>query len=125
MKDFLGTSLAFPIRPDGNGGLALVSGEDAVDDSIKAIILTQKGSHLMEPWLGWDIAVFSHVTNLYVIAAKIKEAIIAGEDRVDPDKLFVEVTLDEGTGELQVAISRTIIGAYTSRTLQFGFRDLD
>ena len=52
MNTFLGTSVAFPIRPNGRGGIAIGSGVAAVEDSLRAIISSMRGSHLFEPWLG-------------------------------------------------------------------------
>lgn len=121
VNKFLGTALAFPPRPDGRGGMALVSDEAAVEDSIRAIIESPKGSHLMEPWLGWPIALFKHASNLYAIAEVIKQAIIAGDDRVEPDSLQVDVELGDD-GEMRTAVTYSIRGQYDSRTLQHGFR---
>jgi hypothetical protein len=121
---FLGTSLAFPFRFDGKGGLATVSDEEAVEHCIRAIIESPKGSHLMEPWLGWPIAVFQHANNLYAIAEVIKQAVLAGEDRVDPQSLQVDVEIDD-SGELRTSITYSIRGEYDSRTLQHGFRVIE
>lgn len=124
MRDTLGTSVAFPLRPDGRGGIALARGVDAVEDSIRAIISSVRGSHQFEPWLGVPLFVFRPIEDLLAIAEIFREAIIDAEDRVDPATLRVEVEIsDEGT--MQVAISYQIDGRQGERTLQQGFRTLD
>ena len=124
MNTFLGTSLAFPIRPNGRGGIATVSGVAAVEDSLRAIISSMRGSHLFEPWLGVPPFVFRPIEDLLAIAEIFKDAIADAEDRVDPAVLEVEVAIgDEGL--VQVAVTYDIKGDATPRTLQQGFRLLE
>src|ERR1041384_8391666 len=98
MISFLGTALAYPLRPDGRGGLALVSGVDAVEDSIRAIIESLRGSHLLEPWLGLPSFLFQPIEDLGAIAEVIKDAIVDGDDRVEPRSLRVGVGINDGGG---------------------------
>ena len=124
MNTFWGTSVAFPIRPNGRGGIATVSGVAAVEDSLRAIISSMRGSHLFEPWLGVPPFVFRPIEDLLAIAEIFKDAIADAEDRVDPATLEVEVAIgDEGV--MQVAITYDINGDGTPRTLQQGFRLLE
>lgn len=124
MKSFLGTSVAFPLRPNGRGGLVLAEGVEAVEDSIRAIIESMKGSHLMEPWLGLPSWLFKPMGDLQAVAYVVKQAIIAGDDRVDPTR--IEVNADIGDdGQLQIAVNYSVSGTFTTRTLQHGFRLLD
>jgi hypothetical protein len=124
MKSFLGTSVAFPFRPDGRGGLALSVGVEAVEDSIRAIIESMKGSHLFEPWLGLPSWLFKPMGDVQAIAYVVKQAIIEGDDRVDPAR--IEVNADIGDdGKMQIVVSYAVLGDFTSRTLQQGFRLLD
>lgn len=121
--DFLGTAVAFPMRPNGRGGLVLVSGVEAVEDSIRAIISTMRGSFQMQPWMGLPPFIFKPISDLYAVAEIIKDAIVAGDSRVDPDSLHVEVAIgDEGV--MQVAVNYSVRGEATVRTLQRGFRTL-
>jgi hypothetical protein len=119
----LGTAVAFPLRPDGRGGIATVSGVDAVEDSLRAIIETIRGSHLFNPFLGLPAFVFQPIQDLAAVSEVIKDAIIDGDDRVDPDRLYVEVGIDE-SGFMPVAITYSILGDATERTLHHGFRVL-
>src|SRR5436305_2789817 len=96
MSDFLGRAVAFPFRANGRGGLALVEGADAVEDSIRAIIETLKGSHMFNPFLGLPSWVFQPIQDLQAIAVVVKESIVDGEDRVDPQRIEVDATIDDG-----------------------------
>jgi hypothetical protein len=100
MRDFLGTSVAFPMRPDGRGGLALSVGVEAVEDSLRAIIVTMKGAHQLEPWLGIPIFVFEPMPST---------------------KAAAEVAIGDG-GLCQVTIVYQVLGDATTRTLAQGFR---
>jgi phage baseplate assembly protein W len=122
-SDPLGTSLAFPLRLDGRGGLALSSGVASVEDSLRAIILSPKGSHQLEPWLGLPLFVFQPMPSTRAAAEAVKAALIAGEDRVDPDFLEVEVAIgDEGIAAVTVVYQ--VKDDATERTLALGFREL-
>ena len=51
--DFIGRGWAFPVRPDKTGGIALVSRERELAESIELILRTPKGDRPMRPriWL--------------------------------------------------------------------------
>ena len=125
ITDSLGTSLAFPLRPDGAGGLAVVSGVDAVEDSITAIINSLKASHLFEPWLGLPSFVLKPASHVVAISQAIKDALINGEDRIDPETIKVSVgSGDLDAGSLSVSVTYSIPGDATTRTLETGYRVL-
>lgn len=123
MADFLGTALAFPMRPNGRGGLKLVSGVEAVEDSIRAIIETLKGAHIFEPWLGLPSFIFKPFPDLAAAAEIIKDALLDGDGRLDPDGLFVEVGIED-SGFVPVVINYRVKGEADERTLTHGFRTL-
>ncbi len=52
MNDFIGKGWAFPIQPDGRGGIALVSGTDEIEQSIWIILSTPVGQRVMRPTFG-------------------------------------------------------------------------
>jgi len=122
--DFLGTAASFPLRPDGRGGIAIVSGVAAVEDSLRAIIESLRGSHLMEPWLGLPAFVFQPIEDLGAIAEVIKDAIIDGDDRVEPRSLRVEVGIND-SGVMPVTVTYSIRGEALERTLEHGYRLLN
>ncbi len=52
MSDFLGTGWAFPPKPDGRGGMALVSGDEDIKQAIWIILSTPIGQRVMRPTFG-------------------------------------------------------------------------
>jgi phage baseplate assembly protein W len=124
--DFLGRSLAFPPRPDGKGGLALVSGVAAVEDSLRAIITSLKGSHVLEYWLGLPSFVFDPIADPAAVSELVREAILNAEDRVDPETLRVDVgtgnASDFDQGYMPITVTYSVLGEATMRTLETGFR---
>lgn len=49
---FLGSGLSFPLRTDARGQVALVSGADDVEQSIRIILGTRPGERVMRPNFG-------------------------------------------------------------------------
>lgn len=124
-RDFLGTALAYPIRPDGAGGLKTVSGLDAVDASIRAIIESLLGSHLFEPWLGLPSFVFQPQAEPALITQWIKTAIINGDDRVDAENIQVFYPgsdSDFDLGLFNVTVQYAVKGTADGRTLTLPYR---
>jgi hypothetical protein len=122
--DFLGTAAAFPFRPDGKGGLAIVSGVAAVEDSLRAIIESLRGSHRLEPWLGVPSFLFQPMPDLHAAAQIVKDAIINAEDRVEAESLLVMTAIGD-SGLMQITVNYTIAGDATERTLELGYRLLN
>ena len=53
-KDLFGSELADPFQAK-NGTLKTVSGIEALEQSVKAIVLTEKGELVMRPDYGWPL----------------------------------------------------------------------
>lgn len=123
MSRRIDTSLAFPIRPDGHGGLALAVGAKSVEDSIKAILLSPQGSHQIEKWLGLPLFIFQPTPSINAAIEAIVDAIIDGEDRVEPDSIEVSGVLND-EGVLAVEVVYRIKGEADTRTLSQEFRKL-
>ena len=51
-SNFLGTGWSFPPRPDGRGGIALVSDAEKIEQSIRIILSTPIGQRVMRPTFG-------------------------------------------------------------------------
>ncbi len=52
MSDFIGTGWAFPPRPDGRGGMALVAGVEDIERAMRIILGTPVGQRVMRPTFG-------------------------------------------------------------------------
>ena len=55
MTDIIGTGLAFPLRVDARGGLALVAEDEDVREAIVLILGTAPGERPMRPEFGCGI----------------------------------------------------------------------
>ncbi|HEY0077311.1 MAG TPA: GPW/gp25 family protein [Pyrinomonadaceae bacterium] len=104
-KDLFGSELAFPFQAE-NGTLKTVSGIEALEQSIKAIIETEKGEHVMHPDYGWPMRELIAKGNADEISKAIKQAIIDWEKRIDHSDLDVKAApLKEGVVEVIVTYS--------------------
>ncbi len=118
---FLGRSLKFPIELDGRGGLKTVEEEAAVENNLKAIIVTMIGEHAFNPKLGSPIEPFIPVQDADVIAELTKDAIADWEDRIVENTLQVSADIGD-EGELIIIVIYQIRGEATLRTLNYQYR---
>jgi hypothetical protein len=49
---FLGNGLSFPLRTDARGQIALVTGSEDIEQSIRIILSTRQGERVMRPTFG-------------------------------------------------------------------------
>jgi|SRR5210317_1426574 len=91
-----------PISSD----LTLFKNEDAVKESLKNLILTNKGERLMQPNLGGNIKamLFENITpaTLKLIEEQIRETINLYEPRVDLIDVVVTSNLDDNVVSVQI-----------------------
>ena len=94
MTDIIGTGIAFPLRVDRLGGLALSTGDTDVQEAIDVILGTAPGERPMRPEFGCGIHnhVFANIdaSTLAKIEVDIREALDRWEPRIevldiDPD----------------------------------------
>lgn len=87
MAEFLGQGWRFPIRVNARGGLDWSSGEATITEAIWTILSTPKRSRVMEPSFGCAIHDYVFAPNnsatRAMIAAKVREALIMLEPRID------------------------------------------
>jgi len=102
-----GAGLGFPVTTDHKGNIALSSGEENIQDSIRIIIGTAKGERVMRPEFGCEIHehVFNNITGttITLVESSVEEALIEWEPRIDvedvnvrrdadvPSKLLIEI----------------------------------
>ena len=92
--DFVGRGISFPMRVDQSGALAMTSGVDDIDASIRVVLLTAPGERVMRPFFGcriWEL-LFEPINanTLGLMADAVREAIGRWEPRVE----LVDVELD-------------------------------
>jgi phage baseplate assembly protein W len=93
---FLGQGIAFPMRVDHTGSIALSTGAQDIDGSIIMVLSTAKGERLMRPQFGctiWD-QLFDPVNanTLGRMAQGVRDALSQWEPRIEVEE--VEVTAD-------------------------------
>lgn len=85
-KSFLGRGIAYPLRTDGAGGLAMSAYEDNIEECIRIVLGTAPGERLYRPHFGCRMhdLIFepnnAHTRNLVEFYAK--EALVKYEPRI-------------------------------------------
>ena len=86
MSSFLGSGWAFPVSADAAGGLRTARGEDAVRQSIWAVLSTAPGERVMRPDYGCGIhdLVFDvlDAATAGTVTRVVREALAAHEPRI-------------------------------------------
>ena len=122
--DFLGRGLAFPVRTDATGSIALVGGEREVVESIRLILATAPGERPMRPEFGCGIHNYvfepADATTAGKLAWEVKQALARWEPRVDVERVDVLVD-DEDRNALYIDIQYVKKGGYDPRNLVFPF----
>jgi phage baseplate assembly protein W len=86
-EEFIGSGWAFPIRVNGSGGIALVSSERDLEESIRLILSAAPGERPMRPEFGCAIhdlvfAAFNPDT-AGRIARAVRDALMRWEPRIE------------------------------------------
>jgi phage baseplate assembly protein W len=123
-SEFIGAGLAFPLRTDPTGAIALVRGEREVVESIRLILGTTPGERPARPEFGCAIheLVFApaDATLAGQITYRVRVALERWEPRVDVDDVLVDFT-DVTDGTLYIDIRYRIRGDNDPRNLVFPF----
>jgi uncharacterized protein len=110
-KDFLGQGWSFPVKPDPNGRLTFMGGEEKIRQSIWIILGTAAGERQMRPDFGCGIhdLVFQPNTAALrgLVQQKVKDALTRWEPRIDVIDVRVE-TPPEARNFLQIWIDYRI-----------------
>lgn len=92
--DFIGQGIEFPMRVDHKGGIALVSGTEAVELSIRTIVSTAPGERAMRPQFGcriWDqLFAPMNANTLGLMAQAVRDAVGQWEPRVRLEDVSVD-----------------------------------
>ena len=122
--EFIGAGWAFPLRTNAGGGIALVTHEREIEESIRLVLGTAYGERPMRPEFGCGIhdEVFSPIdpSTFGRIAADVRSSLRRWEPRIDVRG--VEVTPDPGDpATLYIDIRYSIGSANDPRNLVFPF----
>ena len=123
-EEFIGQGWGFPVRTDATGGIALVSGEREIAESIRLILGTALGERPMRPEFGCAIhdMVFSPAdTSLAgLIAYEVRASLVRWEPRIDVLDVEVSFDADEAT-VLYIDVRYSLSDTNDPRNLVFPF----
>jgi phage baseplate assembly protein W len=124
MTDLLGSGLAFPLRVDHRGGVALARGEEDVEQAMEIILSTAPGERPMRPEFGCDVHDLVFETIDAGIVGRMETAIRAALDRWEPRVEVESVDFDLGgvaDGRLDITIGYRIRATNDQRNLVYPF----
>ncbi|WP_399886321.1 GPW/gp25 family protein [Streptomyces sp. BBFR51] len=122
-EQFVGSGWSFPLRIGPTGGIALVSGEQEVEEAMRLILATAPGERPMRPEFGCAIhdLVFAPVNEQ--TAGRIQHEVYTTLDRWEPriEVQDVEVSTGDGQNVLFIDVRYSIRGTNNPRSLVFPF----
>lgn len=121
---FIGRGIAFPMRVDHTGSIAMVSGPEDIDRSIVMVLSTAKGERLMRPEFGckiWD-QLFEPINanTLGLMAQAVRDALSQWEPRVDLEDVTTEADM-ERQGRVNIDITYRVRATNDRRNLVYPF----
>jgi uncharacterized protein len=124
MTDIIGRGVAFPLRVDRRGGLALVSGDEDVSEAITLILGTAPGERPMRPEFGCGIHDYIFEAIDAFTMARLELEIRTALDRWEPRIELIDVDFDvsnSARGELKIEISYVLRATNDLRNLVYPF----
>jgi Bacteriophage baseplate protein W len=124
MSDIIGTGIAFPLRIDRLGGLALSSGHTDIEEAIDVILGTAPGERPMRPEFGCGVHNYVFDTIDPYTLGRIDYEIRAALDRWEPRIDVVDVQPDlsrQAEGVLLLEITYSIRATNDIRNLVYPF----
>jgi uncharacterized protein len=123
-EDFIGTGWAWPLATNMRGGLAVVSGYEEIDASLRMIIETTPGERVMRPEFGcaiWDY-LFAPIdaNTLGGMAQSVREALGRWEPRIDLENVSARVHPNE-TACVLLEVAYSIRATNDRRNLVYPF----
>ena len=123
-EEFVGSGWAFPMRVNTSGGIALVSRERELEESIRLILGTAYGERPMRPEFGCAIHDYVFASADATTAGRIAYEVRASLERWEPrvEVISVEVNIDpEDASTLYIDIGYSVRGTNDPRNLVFPF----
>lgn len=122
--DIIGSGIAFPLRLDPRGDLALSHGDDSVRDAIAVILGTAPGERPMRPEFGCGVhdLVFENVDALTI--GRVEREVRVALDRWEPRIQVLDVRVEvEGarSSELRIEVDYLLRATNDVRNLVHPF----
>lgn len=94
----IGAGWSFPFKPDANGRLNFLGGEEKIRQSLWIILSTAPGERVMLPEFGCgihDLVFEANTASLHaLLQEKVREALVRWEPRIDVTDVRVETSAD-------------------------------
>jgi phage baseplate assembly protein W len=122
--DIIGSGVAFPLRVDRRGGLALARAEEDIAEAITIILGTAPGERPMRPEFGCGIHNYIFETVDAYTMARLEQEIRIAIDRWEPriDLIDVDFVLDRvDHGEVVIEIGYVVRTTNDLRNLVYPF----
>ncbi len=122
--DLLGSGIAFPLRVDHRGGLALASGAEDVRQAIELILATTPGERPMRPEFGCRLGDFVFETLDPAAIARLREEVVSSLERWEPRIDVLDVTCDLrdlDVGRVLVEVSYALVTTNDVHNLVYPF----
>jgi hypothetical protein len=124
MADFLGRGVAFPLRVDRRGGIALVAGEEDIDEAITIILGTAPGERPMRPEFGCGIHDYIFEAVDAYTMGRLETEIRIALDRWEPRIEVLDIVFDTsaaGDGQLLIDIGYVVRATNDIKNLVYPF----
>ena len=95
-SDFIGRGIAFPLRVDQSGAIAMSSGPADIDSSIRMILTTAPGERLMREEFGCGLRRYLMKPNTVAIRALIQHDVSRALARWEPRVQVTAITVTGG-----------------------------
>ncbi len=123
-REFLGQGLAFPLRVNQRGEIALARGEEDIEQAIRIILETYPGERVMRPEFGCRAKELlfepRDEATMGRMAAMVEEALRRWEPRIEVQS--VNVTPDpDHDGALLVEINYIVSATHNERSIVYPF----
>jgi len=122
--DFIGRGILWPLRVDQSGSIALGSGPDDINASIRMVIITAPGERVMRPQFGcriWDL-LFEPINanTLGLMSEAVRDAVSQWEPRVELEDVNVEPD-PENAARVTIDLRYRVKATNDRRNLVFPF----
>lgn len=124
VSDFIGRGWTFPVRLTARGGIALTSGTEEIDASLRMILGTAQGERVMRPQFGcriWDLLFHPLDANtIGQMEQAVRDAVGQWEPRIDLESVDA-VPDEEDAGLARIEIAYRLRATNDRRNLVYPF----
>lgn len=123
-EEFIGKGLAFPLKTDATGGLALVAREREVEEAIRMVLGTAHGERPMRPEFGCGIHDYVFAPADATTAGRIRYEVRRSLERWEPRVEVQDVHVSNDPGDqtiLYIDVQYSLRGTNDKRNLVFPF----